>query len=501
MNEILALLLIAFAAPFIGAIIAGLTRKRVSYFISMLAAVVLLAITAGASWTAYLYYSGTSETLNFGPDFSFSLPWLRDAIPAAAGVASGNMFGILFDPLGIIGLLAVAIVGFLIVMYTTDYIQYRYESDPSYDGRRSYFFWLLLFIGSLVGVVLSPSLLQMFVFWEINGFCTWALISNNPKEAALRAGFKALIMTHIGGLAFLIAMLMTFAGTGSFAFAAIGSLAPAAKGAAIMLFLVAAWAKCAQVPFQRWLPDALESPTPLSSYLPVAGVIKPGLFLMARLVISVPEIQPAIGVVMAAAAIVTIFLAVLAYFRQNDLNRLVGYVAMVGMAYVFIGFSLYIAGSKEGYQGALLYMLCDGVAKGTLILSVCSIAYGAGNHKISDLRGLAKKMPLESFAFLIGTLAATGVPPFAGFWPKFMIFTGTLQAPNGWLLLTLLAAESVISFGWLLWVGQQIFFGEPSPVAAAADDPPLAMSVALVVGMILCLVMPLIGIPLVNLFS
>jgi NADH:ubiquinone oxidoreductase subunit 5 (subunit L)/multisubunit Na+/H+ antiporter MnhA subunit len=144
-------------------------------------------------------------------------------------------------------------------------------------------------------------------------------------------------------------------------------------------------------------------------------------------------------------------------------------------------------------------MLCHGVAKCTLFLAVGAIAYGAGTRRISELHGLAGKMPLETAAFMVGMVAATGVPPFATFWSKFFIFTGALESPAGLGLLVLLAVETVVSFAWMLWIAHRVFLGQPSLVAAAAADAPPWMSAALVLGIVLCVTAPLFGLPLVNL--
>jgi NADH:ubiquinone oxidoreductase subunit 5 (subunit L)/multisubunit Na+/H+ antiporter MnhA subunit len=107
-------------------------------------------------------------------------------------------------------------------------------------------------------------------------------------------------------------------------------------------------------------------------------------------------------------------------------------------------------------------------------------------------------MPLTAAAFMVGAIAVTGVPPFSTFWSKLLIFSGALDVPNGVLLLVLLAAESAVSFAWFIWVAQRIFLGSPSPAAAGAANPPAAMGVALVIGMVLCVAAPMFGLPLVN---
>ncbi len=219
---------------------------------------------------------------------------------------------------------------------------------------------------------------------------------------------------------------------------------------------------------------------------------------MARLVSSSWDIPASLGLVIALAAIITIFMAIISYFRQDDLKRLLAYSTIAHLGYILVGCSLGVFGSTIGFRGGVLHILCHGVAKGTLFLCVGAIAYGAGTRRISELRGLGTKMPLAAAAFMVGAIAVTGVPPFSTFWSKFLIFSGALEAPSGAVLLVLLAVESVISFAWFLWVAQRVFLGTPSPAAAAASGPPPAMSIALIIGMILCLAAPVFGIPLVK---
>jgi hydrogenase-4 component D len=339
----------------------------------------------------------------------------------------------------------------------------------------------------------------MFLFWEMTTLCSWALISHTHTEVAQRAGIKALVLTHIGGFGFLLAICFLFAFAGGFDFASLGALGPGMRTTVFLLLLVAAWAKSAQVPFHTWLPDAMEAPTPVSAYLHAAAMVKAGVYLIARVLSSGWQLPAYLGVIVAVMAMLTIFMAIMSYFRQDDLKRLLAYSTIAHLGYVLVGCSLGIFGSTIGFRGGVLHILCHGVAKGTLFLCAGAIAFGAGTRRISQLRGLGAKMPLEATAFVVGALAVTGVPPFSTFWSKLLIFSGALQTPGGAILLVLLATESVISFAWFLWVGQRIFLGVPSPAASGAADPPLAMSLALIIGIILCVVAPVFGLPLVNL--
>jgi hydrogenase-4 component D len=468
--------------PFAGALVCGLVRRGAKVIAALVAACAgVLAIDA--AWMAY----PSGWQIRFG-----SLPWL----PGHLGEAP--LFGLLVDPLSSLMVLVVTVLGFMVVLYSGDYLSERNVEHPYHEGDNRYYFWLLFFLGSMVGLTLSANLLQMFIFWEMTTLCSWALISHTHTEVAQRAGFKALVMTHVGGIGFLVALCLLFVLAGSFSFEALGALGSGMRGAVFLLLLVAAWAKSAQVPFHTWLPDAMEAPTPVSAYLHAAAMVKAGVYLVARLLTSTWDIPVYLGLVVGIAAVVTIFMAIVSYFRQDDLKRLLAYSTIAHLGYILVGCALGIFGSSVGFRGGVLHILCHGVAKGTLFLCAGAIAYGAGTRRISQLRGLASKMPLEATTFMVGALAVTGVPPLSTFWSKFMIFAGALEVPRGAILLVLLATESVISFAWFLWVAQQVFLGTPSPAVAKASDPPPAMSVALVIGIVLCVAAPTVGLPLVK---
>jgi len=469
--------------PFAGAVVCGLVPRGAK----TLAILTALATAALACVKVALTYPG-ANVLPFG-----TLPWL----PGALG--KSQAFGLLVDPLSSAILLLVTVLGLAVVMFSKEYMGEGNAEHPYRNGDNRYYFWVLACLGAMVGLVLSPNLLQMFIFWEMTTICSWAMISHAHTDITQRAGMKALLLKHIGGLGFLVALCLLFVFAGSFDFSALNRLSSGMSAAVFLLFLVAAWAEGAQIPFHTWLPDAhTEAPSPVSAML--SGVmVKPAILLLARVIMSTTSLSAGLAVVVAVMAMLSIFMAIMSYFRQDDLKRLLAYSTIAHLGYMFVGMALGMWGSAIGFRGGLLHVLCHGVAKGTLFLAAGAIAYGAGTRKISLLRGLAGKMPLEAMAFMVGVVAVTGVPPFATFWSKFMIFSGALQSPGGALLLVLLAAESVVSFAWLLHIAHKVFLGAPSPAAVAAADAPPWMSAALVLGMVLCLVVPLVGLPLVNL--
>lgn len=478
------LLLVAVLLPVAGAVICGLVPARWTRPLAVLAA--LIAATA-AALAAYGGYPAGFRAAFLG------LPWL-----GARGV---GLFGVLLDPLSTVLLLVVTAVGFLTVLYSTSYLTAKNRDHAvGEDAQGRYYFWLLAFLASMVGVAIAPNFLQLFIAWELTTVCSWALISFYRTERSLRAGFKAILMTHAGGLFFLLAILILFAFTGSFGFDAPARLPANLRPWVYGFLLVAAWAKAAQVPFHTWLPNAMEAPTPISAYLHAAAMVKAGVYLMARAVSGTWAMPASVGMLMAVMALVTILVALSFYFVQDDLKRLLAYSTIAHLGYILLGVALGALGSKLAFQGGVLHLFMHSFSKATLFLAVGAVAYATGSRSIHALGGVARVMPLTATAYFVGVLSVTGIPPFACFWSKFMILAGALQLPGviGPAVLVLVLGESLVAFGWMLYVGQKVFFGAQTELAKGHRDPPPAMSIALVLLMLGCLLMPLIGIPLVR---
>lgn len=444
--------------------------------------------TAAAAWLALLTF-GTSHRSVLG-----DLPWLR-------GMVAAPVFGIVIDPLALLMLLVVVPVGFLTVLYSLSYLTGKNREHPV--GPRQYgryYFWLLLFISSMVGVTLSPNFLQLLVFWELTTLCSWALISFYQDERSLRAGFKAMLMTQAGGAFLLVVTLILFARTGSFEFSALSGLPDGLRKWVFVFLLIAAWAKAAQVPMQTWLPDAMQAPTPISAYLHAAAMVNAGVYLTARTVSSGWTMPPGMAALMAGMALLTIFVALSFYFVQDDLKRLLAYSTIAHLGYVLLGIAIGALGAPLGYRGGVLHILCHGFGKATLFFSVGGIAYMTGTHSISALRGLGRSMPLTAMAFFVGFLSVTGVPPFGCFWSKFMILAGAMRLPGaaGPVILTLILCETLISFGWMLYVAQKVFLGVTLAPAPVKSDPPWAFRATLIALIAGCLAAPVAGIPLVR---
>jgi hydrogenase-4 component D len=412
------------------------------------------------------------------------------------------------------------------VLYSVDYVSPANRESPATADRRIYWFWMLLFVMGMAGLVTSPTLVQMFVFWEVTTLCSWGLIGFYDRESgALAAAQKAFLMTAGGGLALFAALLALLVTTHSAGFDAFARLPFAARAAAVplaLLVLAGAWAKSGQVPFHTWLPSAMVAPSPVSAYLHAASMVNAGVYLVLRLTLAnaLPSPQLALAASPGAAlpavpfaptalpgslawivgvmAVVTLVVTVAQFFQQDDLKRLLAFSTISHLALILLGASLAMAGSLRAAQGATLHILAHGAGKALLFLSVGTLSYAAGTRHIRDLSGVLRKAPVASVGFLIGVLTVTGVPPFAGFWSKLLMVTGALSLGGvGIAAGAVIVAESLIAFAWFLWVGQRVFLGEPSPAVLALVRPSRTMDAALVLLMLLCLGAAAIGMPLV----
>jgi len=471
--------------PALGAVLAGLTKKKLSSGIALIAVTMMLV-------TAILLVAQLSPNY-FVRNVFIEMIWLKVS-------GAGELFGYQIDSLSLLLLLVVVVLGFLNIIYGLGYLSKGNREHSSEEGKERHSFWMLLFIASMIGVAISPNLLQLYVFWEMTTLCSWALISHYRNADSLRAGFKALIMTFSGGLFFAIALVILFVNTKSFDFSAISELSPHLRGWMFFFFLIAAWAKSAQIPFFTWLPDAMAAPTTVSMYLHAAAMVKAGVFLIARIGLANSVLSFGSGLLVSTMAVITMLVSLFLFFYQDDLKRLLAYSTIAHLSYVLLGVGLGIMGSKAGFSGGVMHIMNHGVGKGLLFLCVGAIAYTTGTRSIKQLSGLAKSAPLVSIAFFVGMFAILGVPPFSGFWSKFYLLIGAIDLGGaaGYLLLIPFVLEIVVAFAWFLHVGHKVFLGEASEAATGAVKLPFSMSFALVVMMILTVVAPFIALSLAN---
>ncbi|HEY6074883.1 MAG TPA: proton-conducting transporter membrane subunit, partial [Anaerolineales bacterium] len=239
----------------------------------------------------------------------------------------GNLvvFGITLDKLSALIGLAVILVGFLIVMYSTGYLSEQNREHAEHEIKRRYYFFLLAFIGSMAGLVYSSTMLGMLAFFELTGVCSWGLIGYYEDEKARKSAMKAILTTQVASLGLYLATAVFFGASGGFKLDALAGMTDNTKTLIFAGILIAAWGKSAQLLFHFWLPDAMVAPTPISAYLHAASMVKVGVYIFARGLVSAGSVPPVIGTIGAVMAVITMLYGFLMYFPQKDLKRLLAY--------------------------------------------------------------------------------------------------------------------------------------------------------------------------------
>jgi hydrogenase-4 component D len=382
------------------------------------------------------------------------------------------VFGVTVDKLSSLIGLAVILVGFLIVVYSAGYLSPQNQEHPEHEVKRRYYFFLLMFIGSMAGLVYSSTMIGLLIFFELTGVCSWGLIGYYDDLKARKAAMKAIMTTQVASLGLYIATAILFGLSGTFQLSALANLNASAKTIIFIGILIAAWGKSAQLPFHFWLPDAMVAPTPISAYLHAASMVKVGVYIFARCLISAGSVPTVIGTIGAVMAILTMLYGFFMYFPQKDLKRLLAYSTITQLSYIFLALSMSIFGSTMAFNGAVAHIFNHAFAKSLFFLVAGALSYSAGTKMLPSLKGIVSKLPLVGISFLFAMLAVSGVPPFNGFFSKFSILAGGFMVAqtNPWLMLIMVIAllETIGSFAWIFWVFGSAALGEPSTEVAAA---------------------------------
>ena len=355
------------------------------------------------------------------------------------------------DGLGVFLAAVATVIGSLAVIFSLDYMKGEVQL-----GR--YYGFVLFFIGAMVGLVLSRNLLMMFVFWEITALCSYALISfHNDDPKAVAGGMKALIITQLGGIGLLLGALITYSYLGTFDISVLlqkaGSLPPTILAFLAFGCLVAAAAKSAQFPFQTWLPDAMEAPTPISALIHAATMVNAGVYLLARFYpafANVPGWRTAVVIVGMLSALLAALMALVA----TDLKRVLAYSTVSQL-----GFMVYAIGSG-GIFAAQFHLLSHSVFKALLFLGAGAVIHSVGTRDMLKMGGLGKKMPLVRTVFVIGALALAGLPILNGFWSKELVLEAGLTGGPTWaygVMLFVAGLTALYTFR-MVWL---VFYGEP----------------------------------------
>ena len=363
---------------------------------------------------------------------SFSLLWSQiqghevysRTIEWAAASDFHITMGYTIDPLSSLMLVIVTTVAFLVMIYTDGYMAH----DPGYVRFYAY---LSIFSSSMLGLVVSSNLVQIYVFWELVGMCSYLLIGFwFDRQGAAEACQKAFVTNRVGDFGLLLGILGLYWATGSFDFGFMGERlqdlvsSGALPGGVAALFAVLVFlgpvAKSAQFPLHVWLPDAMEGPTPISALIHAATMVAAGVFLIARMYPVFENIPVVMNTIAWTGGFTAILGATIA-LTQNDIKKGLAYSTMSQLGYMVMAMGI------GAYSAGLFHLMTHAYFKAMLFLCSGSVIHGmegvVGHDPVlaQDMRlmgGLRKHMPITAATFLIGTLAICGIPPFAGFWSK-----------------------------------------------------------------------------------
>jgi len=428
-----------------------------------------------------------------GPQEPFAFHWLT-----IGGVTLSMGFEV--TSLNAMMLAVVTFVATLVLLFSKGYM----HGDKRYPVFYQY---LNLFIFSMLGLVISPNLLQVYMFWELVGLCSFLLVGfwyYKPEAAA--AAKKAFIVTRIGDVGLFIGIILLFVATGTFEYTGIFE-AIQAKNFAIdwispeslitlvaILIFIGAIGKSAQFPLHNWLPDAMEGPTPVSALIHAATMVAAGVYLVAR-AFPIFEASPDALMVVAVIGGITAIFAALIGLTQNDIKRVVAYstVSQLGYMVMALGVSAYTAG--------VFHLMTHAFFKALLFLAAGSVIHAVHhNQDIRTMGGLWKKMPITGWTFLIGALALSGIPPFAGFWSKDEILLGAYASGNMTLFVLAVLAAFCTAF-YIFRVFFMTFTGSfrgEKEVFDHAHENGSVMTIPLVLLAIMATVTGLLNSPLTN---
>lgn len=447
MNLPVELLLIPLLPLFSFLLLGIFGRKHLSHIAGMIGTTSLFIATVLSIKTAYNYFF-----LSIGEAYTQIVPWKMTWLPFSPEVSID--IGILLDPISVMMLVVVTVVSLMVHIYSLGYMKGE-------ERFATYYSFLSLFTFSMLGLVVSVNIFQIYMFWELVGVSSFLLIGYYfDKPSAVAASKKAFIVTRFADLGFLIGILALSYHAHTLDFptliarlttadspwlnAAITSsfLGFSALTWGLVLVFIGGAGKSAMFPLHIWLPDAMEGPTPVSALIHAATMVVAGVFLVARLFpvfsISCPG---ALELVMWTGAVSALFAALIAC-TQTDIKRVLAYSTMSQIGYMMfaLGVSGYHGEAGLGYTASLFHLFTHAFFKALLFLGAGAVIHMIHSNDMKDMGGLRKSMPVTQLTFLIACLAISGLPPFAGFFSKEEILTAAWNSNKAIYYIALITA-------------------------------------------------------------
>jgi NADH-quinone oxidoreductase subunit L len=463
--------------PLAGFLINGIGRNTFSKGVIGVIGNLVILISFGLSVAAFL------QVRSSGPINVTVFDWF--------GVNAFKVqFAFLVDQLSALMLLIITGVGFLIHLYSVGYMHHD-------EGFGKFFSYLNLFVFFMLLLVLGSNYLIMFIGWEGVGLCSYLLIGfwyTNPDYAD--AAKKAFIMNRIGDLGFIIGVFLLISYFGSVTFSDIFPKAIHMSAAEVpftlitILLFVGAVGKSAQIPLFTWLPDAMAGPTPVSALIHAATMVTAGVYMVARSN-ALFSMAPITMNIIAVIGLATALLAALIALSQTDIKKVLAYSTVSQLGYMFLGLGV------GAYTGAFFHVLTHAFFKALLFLGAGSVIHAMSNEQ--DMRlmgGLKDKLKTTYWTMLVGTIAISGIPPFAGFFSKDEILAAAFQhSTTMWVIGVITAMFTSFYMFRMLYL---TFFGKFRGTVEQehhVHESPKTMTIPLIVLAVLSIVGGFIGIP------
>ncbi|MCL2137142.1 MAG: NADH-quinone oxidoreductase subunit L [Coriobacteriia bacterium] len=428
------LLLLVFLVPIIGSFLLPLAARLSEALRNVLSLVFVLAAFGCSAAMA-------PAALRGEPLFvSYELP-------------IGFSFGFNADGLAVFMALIASFVGAIIVIYSFTYIEHS-------DHKNEYYLMVTLFIGAMMGLVYSTNLIFIYVFWEVSAVSCWQLIGYyREPEHVLRAD-KAFLITVFGALVMLMGFMLIYQQTGTFDITEMRGAE--LSNVTVLLVLVGLLSKSATLPLHTWLPDAGVAPSPVTSLLHAAVLVKIGVYAFARFFIFSFSVDPvwhrAVPIIAACSALVSAGAAMCEY----DIKRIIAYSTISQIAFIFLGLSI---DNTLGISGGLLYIMMHSLAKGGLFLCAGVVEHNTHTKDIRQLGGLIRTMPVTAVTFLVCAFSIMGLPPLGGFFSKYMVVSGAVEANHPWVAVVFVCG-TLMTIMYLMRVFNAVFLGSsPAKIA------------------------------------
>ncbi len=348
--------------------------------------------------------------------------------------------GVLFDPLSILFTNLIAFVGLVVLVYSLSYMAHE-------EGLTRYYFFMLFFIGSMIGLVMADNFLQMFIFWELVGMCSYMLVSFWYKRPeAVKAGMKVFLMTKIGDIALLASILVVYADLHILSYRQVfersETMALPLLTVTGFLMLFGALTKSAQLPLHTWLYSAMEAPTSVSCLLHGATMVKAGVYLIARTQLMFSGIPVWLSSVAWVGAITALLGATLA-LHTPDIKGVPAYSTISQIGFMIAALGTASSAESLGWFAGLFHMISHAFFQGLGFLAIGSIVHQLGTRDMRKMGGLRRDMPITFGLCIIVILARSGVPPFCSFFSKGLIASSLLSTGNIALILLIYSAAAV----------------------------------------------------------